>query len=739
LRPLCSIVFGSLPSLYAALLMVMIMIVVALIRRIAMRRGSQIAIAIGALLLAIAAAEPAWKRQTTGTIAVMVDLSPSTRGATYRDRPSLDRRVHQLLGDRPYQLMGFADRSQPLGDGSTLGDIPCDRTVFSPPAVDAVVLFSDGQFELPAFGPPTYPVIDPVMDHPADAAITGLSQLDHQILATTTGTMRPIHWTGANPTDNPWIATPTTTGQVTAGLLPGDLWPENDSLTFALPKPPVAQRWWVGQSCPPGWQHIASLPSNPADYLGPAAIVLNNIPADALSSEQQQRIVQYVRDLGGALVMVGGDHAFAAGGYDGSSLEDLSPLASSPPQPTMRWTLLIDGSGSMTGDPWKTEVAAMIRSLPQLPPHDLLSIGSFAQSITWWARNVPASTADRLRLPPEQVQPSGPTNLAAALSQVVSSSDGSSPTQLMLMTDADADLPNPAALSAAMTEKKIHLYLLALGNGGALPALRSIAAATGAQVLVQPDAGQWIDSANQLLRMAMPDRYQHQRVELIPGPGSIAEWNQTWPKSTATVIQKSSIAPMIARWQQGIGQVISIAYPAESSAVKTAAEQIAQLPADPRFKVEWDAGSKLHVTVNAIDREVYLNGQSLTFELLDPSSESTTPIKMPIPQTAPGLYELTISAPRSPVFATVKERSNVLRRFAVAGRYPQEFDAIGNNRSNLKILAEQTGGAAIEPGPAKPIDFHWPTKQTELSSELAFAAFVVIGSALISERRRPRM
>jgi hypothetical protein len=729
-------IFASPLSLYAALAVVGLMIFVARVRRIAMRALAQITFGIGATLLAMAAGRPAWDRPATGVVTVMVDLSPSTRGATFRDRSALDRRIHQLLEDRPYQLIAFSDRNQPLADGSTLGDLPCDRTIFAPPPADAVVLFSDGQFELPAYAPPTYPVLDPAMDHPTDAAITSLSQLGNRILATTSSTTRPIHWTGATPDPNPFIATPDITGEVTAALSPGDLWPENDSLTIALPTPPLSQRWWIGADCPTNWQGIATLPSNPADYLRPGAIVLNNIPADALNTEQQQRLVQYVRDLGGSLVIVGGDHAFAAGGYDGSSLDDLSPLSSSPPQPTMHWTLLIDGSGSMTGDPWKTEVAASTRLLPQLPPNDDLSIGSFAQSLDWWAHGVSTFDATKLRLPPERIAPNGPTNLAAALSQVVSTTDGSSPTQLMLMTDADADLPNAADLSAAMKAKRIHLYLLALGHGSALPALQSIADATGGRVLVQLDAGQWIAGANELLRTAMPNRYQHKMVNLIPGPGSVDQWNQTWAKPAATVMQKSSIAPMVARWQTGIGQVLSIAYPADVSTIQSLAEQIAQQPADPRFQVKWEAGPTLRVSVNAMDHDQYLNGQSLTLEMKDPRSGSSIPQTTLIPQTAPGMYELILPAPRSSVFVTVRQQSRVLRRFAIAGRYPPEFDAIGNNVPNLKTLADRTSGSVIEPGPVHPIDFRWPTRRTDLAGELSIAGFVLIGSALISDRYR---
>ena len=90
-----------------------------------------------------------------------------------------------------------------------------------------------------------------------------------------------------------------------------------------------------------------ALPTGAAAYLAPAVIVLDDVAADRLSPEQQGRLRQCVRDLGGGLVLLGGGHAFAAGGYPGSALESLSPLASTPPRPTTHWMLLADGSGSM--------------------------------------------------------------------------------------------------------------------------------------------------------------------------------------------------------------------------------------------------------------------------------------------------------------------------------------------------------------------------------------------------------
>src|SRR5256885_952037 len=79
--------------------------------------------------------------------------------------------------------------------------------------------------------------------------------------------------------------------------------------------PKEAEKWVIGANlAPSGWRAILSsdLPTDAAEYLRPSVIALDNIAASDLSSLQQQRLGQYVRDLGGGLVILGGDHAFAA-------------------------------------------------------------------------------------------------------------------------------------------------------------------------------------------------------------------------------------------------------------------------------------------------------------------------------------------------------------------------------------------------------------------------------------------
>jgi hypothetical protein len=752
--PLATVVFASPLLLGIGLALAIAIVALAILRRVLLRKLALLCIAVGAMLLALAAGRPVWNRAATPSIVVMVDLSPSTRGATFRDRAALVQRLRQILGDQSFQMLAFSDGNQPMPAGSmpagsTLADLPADQTRFAPPSADAIVLLSDGQFELPAFAPPTYPVIDPAMDKPGDAAVSDLKRIGKQVLASVrnSGPPRGLNWTGAKPDhpatlpgDDSQLATPVGDGEAKASLTAGDRWPENDSLSIAAEPPVEKQKWWIGDSAAPaGWVGFtaAALPADSSAYLQASVIALKNIPADAMSSDQQAHLLQYVRDLGGALVIVGGPRAFAAGAYGNTPLDELSPLASSPPSPAMRWMLLIDGSGSMAGDPWKTEVSAVTRLLPQLPAADAVNVGSFAESLSWWSTGKSAGDTAKLALPPGNIGPNGPTNLAATLDEITAKTDGGLPTQLLLMTDADADLPHPNELAAAMNAKKIHLHLLAIGQGSALPALRSVATATDGSVVEQFDPKQWVAGANLLLRSALPDYYQHRVIPVAPAPpDSISAWNQTWLKSAAKPLQTSAVIPIIARWQFGLGQVIAMAYPANASTVDQWAAKIAQPPVDPRFAVSWETAANLRVKVDAIDRGQFINGLSMTLEMLDPRADHPATFSMPIPQTGPGEYELTMPSPRTSQLLCVKSGGEVLRRFAIAGRYPPEFEAIGNNRENLRRLADRTGGAVIPPGPVKPIQFSGPQRQTSLASELAFAGFLAIGAGMIANRRR---
>ena len=90
-------------------------------------------------------------------------------------------------------------------------------------------------------------------------------------------------------------------------------------------------------------------PVEAEDWLEYDAIALLNMPAIALSTDQQRQIEEYVRLHGGGLLLLGGENTFGPGGYFRTPLEDLSPLSARVDDelPVVAIAFVLDRSGSM--------------------------------------------------------------------------------------------------------------------------------------------------------------------------------------------------------------------------------------------------------------------------------------------------------------------------------------------------------------------------------------------------------
>ena len=245
-------------------------------------------------------------------------------------------------------------------DASSLGtsviERPVQRTTLPAIDADAILLLSDGQFDAShaLATTPMFPVVSS-QDKASDARIAGIERQSQAVIVSVVndGTPRDLIWWDGTTSTVPHgsvrvgHASPTTRGIVK--LNASDAWPENDAVEIGNETSTTAsERWWIGPSPPPGFRAIDPTALPPLEaWLAAREVVLNNVPASALDAAAQQTLTRYVRDLGGALTIVGGDHAFSAGGYGGTELDALSPLASRPPAPQREWLVLIDASGSM--------------------------------------------------------------------------------------------------------------------------------------------------------------------------------------------------------------------------------------------------------------------------------------------------------------------------------------------------------------------------------------------------------
>lgn len=735
-------------------------IAAAMVRRVRIGKLAAVLLAGGLAMLALAAGRLQGRLGGAGDVVVLVDLSPSTRSADYRDRAMLDRRIDALLGGQPHRVVYFADGERTDITADILPDLPSERTVWPAVTTDAIILFSDGRFDPPAVAPPVFAVIDRGLTDPQDSAVRSLRWHDQPIAEVTiTHAPRRLivndveaielqpgeHLIPLNP--------PVAGGRVTVRLDPHDAWPQNDLLSIDPPPPAEWQRWWISDRAPPssGWAAMSprDLPTAPQAWLGAGVVVLDNVPAGALSLPQQQRLAQYVRDLGGSVLVVGGDRAFAAGAYPGSQLDAMLPLASTLPAPQRHWLIFTDASGSMAqaaGERTRIQIAttAVLAAMNALPRQDIVTLGSFAESVRWWIEPSPAAEAIAQPLPPRDLQPHGPTNLQAALQHIASAVDPSMPTELLLLTDGQAKLDDADAWIAAFAERRIRLHLLALGDGEAIETLGRIARAGGGGVLSADDPARWVESAVMLAQQALPDHVMLEpigvqvRRDLPFATDRAPIWNRTWLREQAELLgearQGEAILPMIARWQFGGGRVLAVAYPMSPDRIEALARQIEAPPVDPRFSISWDTTDRLRVEVDAVDADGYLNDLELTVELVDaaaPASVQTIRLR----QIAPGRYATDQPAPRQPAVASVRVGTQILARRALAGRYPPEFDRIGIDRDALADLADRTGGRVIEANDQRQIDLPLVRQWRDLTTPFAVAGVVLLGAGLVVWRR----
>lgn len=766
--PHWSITFQSPATLGFALALVCLTVAIAFFRGVRFARQSTIFVISGLLLLALAAGRAVLNTAPPTRIAVMVDVSSSTRTARYHTPEAIEQRLDELLGGANYSLYAFADQNAATELSRLPGEIGSSQTVFDPPPADAVVLFSDGRFAPPKSSPPVFAVVDPALDEVVDLAIKRLEVRDDTVAVTVHNPLdasRTLKLAHATPATRP--APPGDT-VITATLEPGaievsaelphiDPWPEDDSLAALIPGKTLIERWWVtpdgSPAAPAGWNafNANDLPADGISYLQAGVIALVNVPADAISRLAHSRIEQHVRDAGAGLLILGGDRAFAAGSYAGSALERLSPLASNPPTPTTRWIILIDCSGSMAdaiGDTsqWNFATTAALGLIRTLPPPDLLTIGDFSRDVHWWTTDATVSAIDLRRLIPANTAPNGPTNIEAVLKELVRVASNATPTQVLIVTDGDTPFEHADDLIKSLAAQRVRVSVLSHDPLRANNPLKRLVQQTGGTDLAAENPRIWTSSMRHLLREAAPLylRTQPLSVRFTPaGPNlptqSAAPWNRTWLKSDATELavgsDGSNRVPAVGGWNIGAGAVIACAFPPSTETIDALADAVALPPRDPRFTITWDAGPRLKVSIDAIDQGKFLNELEPRLALFgDIAGEAS----WPIPQTAPGHYEVAVDAFANGTITRILLDGKIIDRIGVAGRYAPEFSELGNDRAALQALVNKVGGQLVLPDQVTPLTLpSRPGRSRPLTTLLAGLGAILLATALVHWKLNP--
>lgn len=229
------------------------------------------------------------------------------------------------------------------------------------------------------------------------------------------------------------------------------------------------------------------LPRNPVELQAYDLIVLQNVPAEELTSAQQQQLAQYVQDFGGGLIMVGGYDSFGAGGWIDTPLDPIMPVDMRIPDelrvPTAAIAIVLDRSGSMDqpGGPGQTKqevanegAAVAVGTLDKL---DYVTVIAFSGGTTTVVPIQRVGNAEEVARKIRGIRGDGGTNMGPALRQAEQAlrSVEADVKHVICLTDGRSMPDDFIGIARSMRQSGITLSTIAVGQDIDGPLLNAMA------------------------------------------------------------------------------------------------------------------------------------------------------------------------------------------------------------------------------------------------------------------------
>ncbi|MGA2557056.1 MAG: glutamine amidotransferase, partial [Verrucomicrobiota bacterium] len=453
------------------------------------------------------------------------------------------------------------------------------------------------------------------------------------------------------------------------------------------------------------------------------AIFLCNMAAGDLGMDSMRLLESAVRDFGVGLVCLGGDQAFAAGGYRGTPLEETLPvemeLSSKKVLPNGALAIVCHATEFPGGNQWARDIA--YAALDALGPADEMGIVFWDGSGRWLFPVQKVGDKAEMGHLISGMNPGDMMDFEQPMEMAYEALKASHANLKHMVVFSDGD-PGPPkkSLVADIIKEKITISTVMIG-GHVAPDTMSWLAAEGHGQFWPVDSPNdlpqiFIKEASVILKSAIfEEPFKPQTAmssEMVKGIGP-AEYPQllgyvcTTPKSRAEiplVTQKGD--PLLAHWQFGLGR--AVAWTSDAKA-KWAADwlgwdkfrqfwlQVAQWSlrrieaADFTTEVAVEKGEG-HISVEAIDpRGNYRNFLNLDVLVVSPKGQEQT---IRLEQTGPGHYEAKFPTKEvGSYLMNLRDRgSGRSEPLGLSVNYSPEFDDTEPNLSLLRRLADLGGG-----------------------------------------------
>jgi Mg-chelatase subunit ChlD len=482
------------------------------------------------------------------------------------------------------------------------------------------------------------------------------------------------------------------------------------------------------------------MPDTLSGLQGHEAVILSNVPATDLSIRQMEVMRSYVQDLGGGLIMLGGDQSFGLGGYYKTTLEEILPVRSDfekeKEKPSLAMVLVIDKSGSMGGMKMELAKDAAKSAVELLGPRDQVGVVAFDGASYWVSEVHSASDRNYITERISTIQASGGTAIYPGLEDAYEglSAAVAKLKHVILLTDGHSSPGDFEGMASKMASARITLSTVAVGQGADQNLLETLARIGNGryyycedpQSVPQIFAKETVTASKSAIneqpfvpQIVRPTQVLNE-LDLEAAPFLLG-YVVTRPKPTSEfILATESGDPLLVWWRYGLGMSVAFTSDAKS---RWAAEWLSW----PEFGTFWAQvirhvmrkseakgvfvevqrkGDTAHVVLDAVNAAgQFLNKAETSLTVINPEMGAE---KLAMAQIAPGRYAAQFATPRDGTYhmelSQLNQGQPTFRqtRGLVVG-YPDELRLRPTNETLLRKVAEVSGGK-YDPAPQSVFD-----------------------------------
>jgi len=499
-------------------------------------------------------------------------------------------------------------------------------------------------------------------------------------------------------------------------------------------------------------------------------LILAGVPLSDVTSTNSARIETFVQELGGGLLLIGGEDEVR--GYSAGPISAILPVSFVLPEKGQEASLailfLLDRSASMQASAdgrvkIETLKEAAAASIALLPPDTLAGLIVFNRGFDWISPIAPVADGTALYEALRPLEAIGGTDV---FFPIVEALDGLEDVEarskhILLISDGrttDEPRDYPSLYQRLEETHDVTLTAIAIGGLPNMPLLSSLVRSGNGALYHATDFASLpqvsIQATQRISRsrfVTEPTEVSGQLQSLFPDDPipPVGGYVVTYPKATAQILLWANEDPIAAHWRTGLGAVTVLTTDLEGrwsqswlewpqapglfEVLLATTEPLTHSEAGLSVSIEHDEQT-IAVLAEADDDGEFANFLDLSADLLPQATRE------PMQQVGPGAYRAVFPRPVEGGYA-IRVTDSSRDRSVTASLsipYPPEYRRIGQDPATLALIARSTGGSVLSEEIALPE----PIRESASTPYPIFRELLLAALALflldLALRKRPR-